>query len=164
MVDASEMIAYNTRIIPAVLGNEILQPQSPLGPDRSTKISSRLFIVLQPCDVWPRIASARTSQSHRTAGGLHHRRVHLVGLVENWRTLRYRIVVLALHIAFALFVEIRVHLVAVQMQRSRFRQVYGENYIYTLQCQIKYRENMNEIINGRLLNVENFEYNNYFSD
>lgn len=116
MVDASEMIAYDARVIPAVLGNEILQSQSPLCPDRGAKVPFRLLVVLQPRDIWPRIASARTSQSHRTAGGLHHQRMHLVGLVESWRTLRYRVVVLALHIAFTLLVQIRVHLLAVQVQ------------------------------------------------
>lgn len=116
VVDASEMIAYDARVIPAVLSNEILQPQSPLRPDRGAKVPFRLLVVLQPRDVWPGIASARTSQSHRTTGGLYHQRMHLVGLVESWRTLRYRVVVLAFHIAFTFLVQICVHLFAVQVQ------------------------------------------------
>ena len=59
IVDASQIIAHDARVIAAILGNKILQSQGPLGFADGTNISFWFLVVLQPRDVWPRIAHAR---------------------------------------------------------------------------------------------------------
>lgn len=119
IVDASQIIAHDARVIAAVLGNDILQPQGPPGTDHSTKLPLWFLVVLQPRDVRLGIADARASQSHRAAGGLHHRHVHVVGLVERRRAFRDLVVVVVLRVVL---VQIRVQFFTVQMQRSRLGQ------------------------------------------
>lgn len=114
MVDAAQIIADDARIIAAVLGNEILQPQGPLGLDHDTEVPLRLLVVLQPRDVRLGIAHARASQSHHTTGGLHHRKGQVVAGVEGGRAVRNLVVVLVTHdVDVDLLVQIRVQLFAV---------------------------------------------------
>lgn len=124
MVDASQIIAHDARVISAVLRHEILQPQGPLGSYDGAEVPARFLVVLQPGDVRPGIADARTPQSQHVAGGLHHRDEHLVALVEHGRALQRRVVVLVRRVILGLLVfQFRVDLVALQAQRPRLGQV-----------------------------------------